>query len=204
MPGQVTGSLVAATFGLIYVFVNSAALADSVAQPLRGLAVVVFALVVATAGRSRSHSAEERTTGYPLYRSAFWGVVAAESIALMAGVVVLNRWFEELHAGVAWVSIVVGVHFFALAVVFKQRFFNVLGVAITCCGVVAMALAIGGSGAATVAAVGGVVPGGVLLASGWWGVLRRTPEEPGGHAEHGGDRRPHERQRHAAGPEPRE
>lgn len=180
MAGQRTGSLVAASFGVVYVMVNSGGLSDSVASSLRALAVVVFAAVVAAAtlGCSRATTAFSTSGAQPtVYGRVFWGVVAAEAAALWGGLLVLNRFFDLPEAGVAWVSIVVGVHFFALAVVFDQAFFHVLGVAITACGAVALLLAVTGWGVAQApAVVGGVVPGAVLLSAGWWGV-RRSPTE---------------------------
>lgn len=41
----------------------------------------------------------------------------------------------------AWTSVVVGVHFFALATVSGQRFLHVLGATITVCGAAGLALA---------------------------------------------------------------
>lgn len=182
MTGQRTGSLVAATFGLVYVIVNSAELSEPVTNSLRVLAVVVFAAVVVASARGRSPGATASSTDRARptpYRRAFWGVVAAEAATLWGGLLVLNRFLDLPDAGVGWVSIVVGVHFFALAVVFDQTFFHLLGVTITACGAVALVLAVTGWGPAQAAAVvGGVAPGAVLLTAGWWGV-RRSPTEDG-------------------------
>ena len=46
MSGQRIGSVIAAVFGLVYVFVNTVALPVEWAWPLRGLAVAVFAAVL--------------------------------------------------------------------------------------------------------------------------------------------------------------
>jgi hypothetical protein len=53
---------------------------------------------------------------------------------MAAGLAVLNGPLDAPQAGVAWVSLVVGVHFFALAVAFAEPFFHRLGGAITVCG----------------------------------------------------------------------
>jgi hypothetical protein len=79
--------------------------------------------------------------------------------------------------------VVVGVHFFALAVVFGARFFHVLGGMITACGVTGLVLAIAGAGIAAISLAAGVIPGAVLLGFGWWGARRADPAagpiEPG-------------------------
>src|SRR5262249_27780105 len=66
-------------------------------------------------------------------------------------------------ATIGWVSIVVGVHFIALAVVWRVSLFRPLGIAIALCGAAAIAVAAGGAGDGWIAAVGGGIPGGVLL-----------------------------------------
>jgi hypothetical protein len=121
-------------------------------------------------------------------------VIAAEVAALAAGLAALNGPLDAPHAGVAWVSFVVGVHFVALGAVFREPFFHRLGGAIGACGLVGLALAAAGAGAGAgakavaVAVVSGIVPGGLLLAFGWWGA-RQTAHHPP-HAPAGATRRP--------------
>lgn len=172
MRGQQLGSMIAAVFGLIYVLVNTGPLPTGVALPLRVLAGIGFLAVLVSAYRPR-------TAGTPApegtgFGRAYWLVVAAEVIALFAGLAVVNGPLDAPQAGVAWVSTVVGVHFFALAVVFRDRFFHGLGAAVTLCGLVGLVLAATGTGEAPIAVISGVVPGALLLASGWWGT-RRSP-----------------------------
>ena len=97
-------------------------------------------------------------------------------VALIAGVQVLARVFDAPEAGVAWVALVVGVHFHALAVLWRTASLHVLGAALACCGAVGLALAALGSGEAAIATVGGVVPGFVLLAGGAWAATERARE----------------------------
>ena len=110
-------------------------------------------------------------------------MVAAEVVALFLGVRILNGPLGLPRAGVAWVSLVVGVHFFALAVVLGRRFFYWLGGVITACGVVGLVLAVTGAGAAAIALASGVLPGAVLLGFAWWGAHRTA--RAAGHIESG-------------------
>ena len=90
-----------------------------------------------------------------MFGRGYWFVVAAEFIALYLGVRVLGGPLDAPEAGVAWVSLVVGVHFLALAAVFGERYFHWLG------GMISL--------------IAGVLPGAVLLGFGWWGVHRTEP-----------------------------
>ena len=172
MPGQQVGSSIAASFGLVYVLVNAGPLGAPWAPVLRVLGAVAFAVVLVAIVRSGRPARPGGGRGVQVFGRPYWLVVAAEVVALLVGVRVLAGPLATPQAGVAWVSFVVGAHFFALAVVFRQRFFHVLGAAIAACGVAGLVLAAVGAGEAAIAAVGGVVPGAVLLAFGWWGARR--------------------------------
>lgn len=180
MRGQLLGSLIGAVFGLIYVLVNAGLLPAVVGAPVRLLGAaaflaVVVAVVVAVVREPVASGADgPQAPPGRVFGTAYWLVVAGEVVALFGGLAVVNVVFAAPRAGVGWVSVVVGVHFFALAVVFGQRFFHRLGVVITLCGVAGLALAATGAGAASIAGIAGVVPGAVLLGFGWWGARRRA------------------------------
>ncbi len=180
MPGQRIGSVIAAAFGLIYVLVNAGPLPTAWTLTLRVLAAVAFIAVLIAVFRSGLPSRHRGGQQRQVFGRAYWFVVAAEFVALFGGVRVLSGPLDAPEAGVAWVSLVVGVHFFALAVVFGQRFFHGLGGVITACGVVGLVLAAIGAGEQTIALVAGVLPGAVLLGFGWWGARRAEPatEQP--------------------------
>jgi hypothetical protein len=134
--------MVGATFGLIYVLINAGELPLAISLPLRAAGAVAFLAVLAAVWRIRGvaptgGAAVGRAGGFG---RSYWLVVAAEAAALWAGLAVLNGPLHAPHAGVAWVSTVVGAHFFALAVVFGQRFFHVIGVGIMACGVIGLLL----------------------------------------------------------------
>ncbi len=175
MPGQQIGSTIAAVFGLIYVLVNTGSLPSTWSLILRVLAVIAFAFVLIALVRSRRVGGG----GQPpqrIFTRGYWIVVAIEFVALFVGARILSGPLETPQAGVAWVSCVVGVHFFPLAIVFQQRFFNLLGAVIAACGLIGIALALLGQGAAAIDVVAGVVPGAILLGFGWWGMRRSAHE----------------------------
>ena len=62
-------------------------------------------------------------------------------MAIALGLAVLNGRLHAPQAAVTWVSLVVGVHFLALAVLWKLAFFHWLGAAIALCGAVGLVLA---------------------------------------------------------------
>ena len=176
MPGQRLGSMIAASFGLVYVVVNTGSFPVAVATSLRVLGVAAFVAIVVAVVRSRPAGAGggERVAGFG---RAYWAVVGAEVVALFAGLRVLDAAFDLSYAGVGWVSVVVGIHFLPLARIWREPVFVVLGVLVAGCGAIALLLAATLGDVAAVPAVGGVLPGFILLASGWWGARRARRDE---------------------------
>jgi hypothetical protein len=167
MAGQRLGSLIGAAFGLVYVEVNAAPLPSAAAATVRVAAAAAFAAVLARLAVGRSEPAPAGGFG-----RGYWLVVALEALGIVAGSAVL-RSLELAHATVAWVSVVVGVHFVALAEIWRLPLFRWLGAAIAVCGGAALAAAAAGAGDALVSTAGGVVPGALLLAAAAWGATRR-------------------------------
>jgi hypothetical protein len=182
VPGQHIGSVVAAAFGLVYVEVNAGQLPPAACWTLRALApLILIAIgVLALAARRRRGTAtssghhEDGSGGRSrAFGRRYWLIVLIEFAAIFAGARILSGPLERSYAGVAWVSLVVGIHFFFLAGHFRLRFFQVLGTAITACGAVGLVLAFATGSAPAVALVSGVVPGFILLGFASWGVSRR-------------------------------
>lgn len=185
MRGQHIGSTIAAVFGLVYVLVNSADQPTALAWALRIAALVVCALVVArlVTGRrpaagieesdARGSAPGERGSRPAPFGRGYWLIVLAEVVAIVVGARVLAGPLDHPEAGVAWVSVAVGVHFFALAAHFGMRFFHVLGALVTGCGVAGLVVAFTTSASALVSLVGGVVPGFLLLGFALWGTGHR-------------------------------
>ncbi|MGP4098299.1 hypothetical protein [Nonomuraea sp. KM90] len=175
---RMTGLLVGAIFGAVFVVVNAQSPLDAVtANILRAAAclaaVAVAGMWVATVRRERPGAGERRS----MYGRGYLVVVAAEAILLFGGLRVLAAWGSPEQANVAWVALVVGVHFIALAPVWKDRGIAVPGVVLTLLGAGGLALA-STAAVAWVPLVSGVLSGVALLAGavtfGWRAVTART------------------------------
>lgn len=171
-PGRAFGSTVSAVFGLVFVGINSAGLA----APLRiallavGVAGLVAVLVLAAKDRGApAHSPHSPSGHGPLFGRTYWIIVALEVVALFAGVRVVTGALGPTF-GVAWVSLVVGIHFFFLGQLFRLCRFHVMGALVTACGAAGFLLGYLGSPEA-IAPVSGVLPGLILLGFGIWAML---------------------------------
>lgn len=157
---------VGATFGLVFVLVNAGELPSPwpVVLRLAGvLACVGLHLALrSAAGRPAPQGASsvDVSRGYGI-------VVVLEVVALVGGLLVLAQVFDLPDAGVAWVALVVGLHFSGLAVVWREPSLHGLAAALTVCGAAGLVLAATGAAQATVSTVGGVLPGFVLIAGCW-------------------------------------
>ncbi|MFJ8016408.1 hypothetical protein [Streptomyces sp. NPDC096339] len=161
------GQLIGGLFGLAFIQANAGALPQALSVPLRVVAVAAFLGLFLSIRRNSGEPAPGADFGRN-YRY----VVAAEVIAGFGGAAVLTNVLDTPRATVGWIALVVGVHFFGLAVVWRMPALHVLATAMSVCGAAGMALAIGGASAATVAAVAGVAPGALLLAAAWRGAAR--------------------------------
>jgi hypothetical protein len=169
MSGAHIGSVIGAIFGLIYLLVNTSPLPAAAAIPVRVAGAVAFLGIPAVLYRSRGAGGGEAAGQPGGFGRGYWLVVAAEVAALAVGLWALDGPLHTAYAAVAWVSFVVGAHFFGLAVVFGLRFFHLLGGVIIACGIAGLGLAAVGAGQIPIAVISGLVPGAVLLAFGYWG-----------------------------------
>lgn len=174
------GFFVGSVFGLAFVLVNSGPpLPPTVSFTLRSLAVVVAVAIVALAVlamRKGSRGNPEETqisTGdsgeqpaTPRF-GAFFGVVTLIEFALIIGgaITIGNLPAVPDQAGVAWVALIVGLHFFPLAWAWRQREILVLAGYTTALGATGLVMALSGR-PDWVPLVSGVVTGaGMLLGS---------------------------------------
>lgn len=173
---QRLGITIGTAFGLVFVLVNAGALPSPWPLVLRIAGVLAFVGVQLALQAATGRPEPEREGGVAFTRG-YWLVVAVEVVALVVGPTVLTRVFDASEGGVAWVSLVVGLHFFVLAVLWRDSSLHVLAAALTVCGVAGLVLALTDRGEAAVVAVGGVAPGFVLLAGGAFAALTsgRTP-----------------------------
>ncbi|GAA1446924.1 hypothetical protein [Nocardiopsis tropica] len=133
------GSLIGVGFGLAFVLANTGPpLPPAAALVLRVLAVAavvaVLALVVAI-GR-RPAVAPGPDAPRMRFDGFFGAVLAVEAVALVGGIQVLRALDAPMQANVAWIALVVGLHFFPLArrwrarsLVFTAAYMSVLGLA---------------------------------------------------------------------------
>lgn len=169
VPGQRLGLLIGAIFGLLYVEVNAGLLPEPWAAVLKIAAGVAFAGLAAMFARDRGLRPAARPADQGGFGGSYWLVVAGEAAAIVAGAVLLNGPAGLPRAAVAWVSVVVGVHFLALAAIWRFPPFRLLGAGIALCGAAGLTAAAAGAAAAVIAATGGVLPGILLLAASYWG-----------------------------------
>lgn len=172
-PGQLLGSGIAGLFGLIYVEINAGPLPAPWPAALRIAAAVAAAGLAFVLVRLASSTVSARDEAEPGSQYGFgrryWFIVAVEVAAIWAGSAVLSGPADLAHAVVAWVSVVVGVHFLALAALWRLRLMRYLGIAIAMCGLAGLAAAVATAPQAAVATAGGVLPGILLLAAGYGG-----------------------------------
>lgn len=168
---RMTGLLIGAMFGAVFVFVNTH-------DPLGGTAVLLLRVAAGlaaagvlvlwfTAARGRQgtggrQGADASARG-AMFGRGYLAVVAAEAILLFGGLRVLAALGAPEQANVAWVALVVGVHFVALAPIWKSWDIAVPGAVLSLLGVAGLALA-PTSAAAWVPFLSGVLSGIVLLA----------------------------------------
>ncbi|MET7532044.1 hypothetical protein [Streptomyces goshikiensis] len=174
MTKERTGRIIGASFGLAFIQVNAGALPVAAGTVLRVLAVAAFVALLITLRRApapapRPAPAAEAAPAVHFGRRYRY-VVAAEAVVGVAGIVVINNLLHTPRATVGWIALVVGVHFFGLAVVWRMPALHRLGAGLSGCGAGGLALAAAGAPQAAVAAVAGVLPGALLLGSAWWKV----------------------------------
>ncbi|MFL5859683.1 MAG: hypothetical protein ACJ780_02740 [Solirubrobacteraceae bacterium] len=107
------------------------------------------------------------------FGARYWLIVALEGAGIVTGSAVL-RALGLGSAAVAWVSVVVGIHFLALATVWRLSLFRRLGTMIALCGAAAIAAAAAGADDGWVASIGGLLPGALLL----WAATRQATTAP--------------------------
>ncbi|MFJ8626408.1 hypothetical protein ACIRD3_26715 [Kitasatospora sp. NPDC093550] len=179
------GRLIGGSFGFVFVQANAGALPTPAAIPLRVLAILAFLRIVFAGRRAAvpapAGDSDATASGGVGFGRGYWYVVAAEAVGLLAGLMLINK---VLHTGtVAWITFVVGVHFFGLAVVWKRPDLHVLAGTMAACGVGGLVLAACGASAAVIAVVAGVAPGALLLGSVLWAgraAVKGQPVDPGG------------------------
>ncbi|WP_345695984.1 hypothetical protein [Kitasatospora terrestris] len=170
------GRLIGAVFGLVFVLANAGAFPTAVAVPLRVLAILVFLKLFTGMRRKGAAPTEPDGTSDQTFGRGYRLAVAAEVLVGAGGLFVLARVLHVPEAAVGWIALVVGLHFFGLAVAWRMPAVHVLAAALTVCGAAGLALAGADAPHAAVAAVSGIAPGVLLLSAVAWTV--RSQERP--------------------------
>ncbi len=161
-------SVIGGIGGAAYVIVNASPLGEPTAVALRILAVVALVWILARAWRWRAASPRARA-GRAGFGAGYWAVVALEVVLIFGGRALLVGPLNEPGAFLPWLSLVVGLHFFAFVKVFHKLTYLWLGLLISASAIIAFILVGSGATPAAVAVFAAIVPGVVLLA---FGVVR--------------------------------
>ncbi|MFJ8670688.1 hypothetical protein [Streptomyces sp. NPDC093589] len=174
-----SGVFIGALFGTIFVVANAhSPLPPAVGNTLRVLAVLTFAGLPAlalSAGRQAPPAAAQGSAESqpPWFRGKFALVVVAEVVLLIGGNLALRAAGAPEETAVAWIALIVGLHFVALMAVWKRRSIAVPGVALTVLGAAGLAMA-AGPAVAWVPFVSGVLSGVALLGGSAYAVLQAS------------------------------
>ncbi len=169
--------VITTVFGLIYVVANAGTLPAPAATAIR--AIGILAAIGLLVSLPRPEMPDPPGVGFS---RAYWLIVAGEIVVGIGGLAVLNSVFGIHDASIAWISVVVGIHFFGFYVIWRLPIMVWVGAAITICGALGLIEAGLDQSAALIAVVAGILPGAVLLAGGYWSRFHRLP---GGPASHG-------------------
>jgi hypothetical protein len=159
------GSLIAIVFGLVFVEVNSGDLPGvwPVVARIGGL-IVAAALLFGLLRGPRSNQPEQPRDGGFTGRG-YRRIVGLEVLALVVGLALINFAFHRPELTVAWLAVVVGVHFLPLGALWRIRPFLVLGATLLLLGVAGFVLGSLLSTPWVVGLVSGVCSGVALFAT---------------------------------------
>lgn len=149
------GGLVVLVFGFVFVEADAGGLHSGLQAVVRAAGIIVALALFAGINRARRAVAAPG----PRLGPQFWIIVAAEVVALVGGLVVINGVIGAHELTVPWIAVVVGLHFFGFVPLWKSRVYAVLGVVVTVLGVAGFVLHGAGASALTVRVVSGIGSG---------------------------------------------
>ncbi|MFD8549005.1 hypothetical protein [Streptomyces sp. NPDC059649] len=145
---RMSGVFIGALFGTVFVVANAHdPLSPAVGVTLRVVAVLTFggllalALLAGRRGRAVGDGDGDGAPRVDWFRGKFGFVVAAEAVLLVGGRLALRGAGAPDETAVAWIALIVGLHFMALAAVWQRRSVAVPGTALTALGVVGLGMA---------------------------------------------------------------
>ncbi|OLT29894.1 hypothetical protein BJF79_10230 [Actinomadura sp. CNU-125] len=178
MSPQLLGLLVGSGFGTAFVLANAG---EPVPGPLgialRVAAILCLVAVIVTGFRTDRRGDPDGAAPADRERPAWFGpkfglVVVAEFALIFGGIAVLRALDAPEECNVAWIALIVGLHFVALAPIWKRAAIAVPGAALTVLGVAGMVMA-AMSRTDWIPFVSGTLSGVVLLAGSLYGAARR-------------------------------
>lgn len=172
--GGFTEPLIGLVFGLIFIEVNSGDLASTWSFGLRAAGVVI-AVILFVGLLWRRRGLDEAGQAVGRFDRRYWVVVAVEVVALLAGLVIIKRVLDAERFIVAWIAVVVGVHFFGLGPIWRDSTLYLVGAVLVLLGLAGFLIGTAGGSAAAIALVSGVGAGAVLFLSVALALLARPP-----------------------------
>ncbi len=174
--GTQPGHVIGASFGLVFVILNTTRL-GSPGRPIAiALAAIAMAIVIASFVRTLRQGKPER----PQNQSArgYVAIVAIEVVALFGGLALINRL--QPSAATAWIALVVGLHFVAFSIWWLrgQREMLVIGLLMVALAVIGGVVALTQDDRPLVALISGFGSGVVLLGSSVRSVFRTPADQP--------------------------
>lgn len=176
---QLLGLLIGSGFGTAFVLANAGdPLPEGAGIAMRILAVVCLLAVVVVGFRGDRRGATGREgagrgDGRPGWFGPRFGlVVVAEFALIFGGIAVLRALDAPQEINVAWIALIVGLHFVVLARVWKRGAIAVPGVVLSGLGAAGMIMA-AASSVDWIPFVSGALSGVTLLAGSLYGAARR-------------------------------
>lgn len=152
--------------GLVFVLVNAGGLEPPWPVVARVVGVVASLVVLAAVLSGRGGAPAVHRPPPAAWRT-YWFSVLGEVVALLAGTRLLDAAGRG-DLGVAWVAVVVGVHFLPFARAFAAREYAALGWALVALGLLALVLGLAGAPSWVVPLVAGTGSGAALLVFAGW------------------------------------
>jgi len=160
--GQFTGLLIGLVFGLVFVEVSSGDLPVNWSFGLRaaGVMIAVMLFVGLLWRRRLLDQAGQRADRF---NRRYWAVVAVEVVAVLVGLAIIKRVLDADRFIVTWIAVVVGVHFFGLGAIWRDKRLYQVGTVLTLIGLAGFVIGAVGGSAAAIALVSGVGSGAALF-----------------------------------------
>lgn len=169
---ELLGGLIGAVAGVAFVVLNAGVLGDPLALVVRIVGVLTGVLFAGSAVRRMRAASAAGGSARGGFSRGYWWIVLAEVVALLAGVRVLDAAFDRAYLGVAWVAIVVGVHFFGLGRLWHAARLYALAAAMTGFGLVGLVLGWARDSATVAGVVAGVGSAVALFVVSWFSIAR--------------------------------